>query len=300
MRDFAYSIDRDYKRVMAFLSETFDPELQASNWFPSRWEYMHFHPYFDKSNADKIRIWEADGDIVAIVHYEMHLGEAYFEFRPGYEFLKEDLFMYALDNLYKTASEEDKELIVFINESEEDQGLTDLAVTRMFERLEEYPQCMSVFDISDNSLDYSLPEGFSVCSLADEDDLNEISRVLWRGFNHEGEPDIKQELEDRKLMQSAPNFDKRLNIVVKTPDGHYGSYAGIWYESSQNIAYVEPVATDPDYRRMGLGKAAVLESIKAVHSLYGANKAYVGTAMDFYLSFGFKDLYCNWAWKKIY
>lgn len=300
MRDFAYSIDRDYKRVMAFLSETFDPELQASNWFPSRWEYMHFHPYFDKSNADKIRIWEADGEIVAIVHYEMQLGEAYFEFLPGYEFLKEDLFMYALDNLYKTSSEEDKELIAFINESEEDQGLTDMAVTRMFERLEEFPQCMSVFDISDNSLDYSLPEGFSVCSLAVENDLNKVSKVFWRGFNHEGEPDMKQELEDRELMQSAPNFDKRLNMVVKTPDGHYGSYAGIWYEHSRNIAYVEPVATDPDYRRMGLGKAAVLESIKAVHSLYGADKAYVGTAIDFYLSLGFKELHCNWAWKKIY
>jgi GNAT superfamily N-acetyltransferase len=159
---------------------------------------------------------------------------------------------------------------------------------------------MSVFDVSEGSLDYDLPEGFSICSLAEENDLSKISRVLWRGFDHEGEPDLDEELEDRKLMQSAPNFDKRLNVVVKTPDGHYGSYAGIWYEPSQNIAYIEPVATDPDYRRMGLGKAAVLASIKAFHSLYGANKAFVGTAMDFYLSFGFNHLYTNWAWKKIY
>ncbi|HPF16437.1 MAG TPA: GNAT family N-acetyltransferase [Thermotogota bacterium] len=300
MRDFAYSIDRDYQRVMDFLAATFDPELQASNWFPSRWEYMHYHPYFDKANANKIRIWEMDGDIVAIVHYEMRLGEAYFEFLPGYEFLKEEMFLYALDNLYQPTPENDRQLILFLNESEEDQGLTDLAVTHMFERLEDYPQCMSVFDLSENSLDYSLPEGFSACSLAEENDLNKISRVLWRGFNHPGEPDMQQELADRKLMQSAPNYDKRLNVVIKTPDGHYGSYAGIWYEPSHNIAYVEPVATDPDDRRMGLGKAAVLESIKAVHSLFGADKAYVGTAIDFYLSLGFKELYCNWAWKKIY
>src|SRR6056297_975673 len=300
MRDYAYSIDRDYGKVMDFLAKTFDPELQASNWFPSRWEYMHFHPYFDRKNAEKIRIWETDGDVVAIVHYEMQLGEAYFEFRPGYEFLKEELFHYALDNLFKVTSDNDKKLIAFINESEEDQGLTDLAVTHMFERVEDYPQCMSVFDVSENSLDYRLPDGFTVCSLDEENDLKKVSRVLWRGFNHEGEPDIETELEDRKLMQSAPNYDKRLNIIIKAPDGNYVSYAGIWYEPSQNIAYVEPVATDPDYRRMGLGKAAVLESIKAVHKLYGAKKAYVGTAMDFYLVFGFKQLYCNWAWKKIY
>src|SRR6056297_1610934 len=125
MCDFAYSIDRDYGKVMDFLAKTFDPELQGSNWFPSRWEYMHFHPYFDKDNANKIRIWETEGNIVAIVHYEMQLGEAYFEFCPGYEFLKEELFHYALENLYEVTSDNDKKLIAFINESEDDQGLTD-------------------------------------------------------------------------------------------------------------------------------------------------------------------------------
>ncbi|MFP4460926.1 MAG: GNAT family N-acetyltransferase [Thermotogota bacterium] len=214
--------------------------------------------------------------------------------------MKEDLFYYALEYLYEVTSDKDKKLVAFINESEEDQGLTDLAVTHMFDKVQDYPQCMSVFDVTENSLDYTLPEGFTICSLEDENDLKKVSKVLWRGFDHEGEPDKETELEDRKLMQSAPNFNKKLNIVTKAPNGDYASYAGIWYEPSRNIAYVEPVATDPDYRRMGLGKATVLESIKAVHSLYGAERAYVGTAMDFYLSFGFKKLYCNWAWKKTY
>ena len=33
-----------------------------------------------------------------------------------------------------------------------------------------------------------LPEGFRVLSLADENDLAKINQVLWRGFNHPGQP----------------------------------------------------------------------------------------------------------------
>lgn len=44
--------------------------------------------------------------------------------------------------------------------------------------------------------------------------------------------------------------------------------------------YVEPVATDPDYRRMDLGKAAVLEGIRRCGEL-GAEVAYVGSVKDF-------------------
>lgn len=55
-------------------------------------------------------------------------------------------------------------------------------------------------------------------------------------------------------MQSAPSFRKDLNVVVEAPDGSFVAYCGMWLEPVHAIAYVEPVATDPDYRRMGLGR----------------------------------------------
>jgi hypothetical protein len=48
-------------------------------------------------------------------------------------------------------------------------------------------------------------------------------------------------------MQSAPNYRKDLNVVVEAPDGNFVSYCGVWYEPENALAYVEPVATDPDY-----------------------------------------------------
>jgi predicted N-acetyltransferase YhbS len=54
--------------------------------------------------------------------------------------------------------------------------------------------------------------------------------------------------------------------------------------------YVEPVTTDPDYRRKGPGKAAVLESVHRYTAL-DANTAYVGNDLPIYLAIGFKVLY---------
>ncbi len=45
-----------------------------------------------------------------------------------------------------------------------------------------------------------LPEGFRLKSVAEENDLAKIDRVLWRGFNHPGEPP-EDSIEGREKMQ---------------------------------------------------------------------------------------------------
>ena len=155
---------------------------------------------------------------------------------------------------------------------------------------------MSHFPISDSFPTISVPDGFRMKSLAEDNDLRKVDRALWRGFDHEGEPP-EGSIEGRKFMQSAPNFRKELNIVMEAPDVSFVSYCGMWYEPVNRIAYVEPVATDPNCRRRGLGRAAVLEGIRRCGEL-GATVAYVGAAKPFYLSLGFRQIYNCSAWRR--
>lgn len=69
----------------------------------------------------------------------------------------------------------------------------------------------------------------------------------------------------------------------------------MWYEPVNKIAYVEPVATDPDFRRMGLGKAAVWEGIRRCGVL-GATVAYVGSDQEFYKAIGFTKRFDSNCW----
>ena len=87
-------------------------------------------------------------------------------------------------------------------------------------------------------------------------------------------------IEDRRKMQSGPNFRADLTIVIGAPTGDFVSFCGMWYEPVNKIAYVEPVATDPDFRRMGLAKAAIWEGIRRC-AVLGATVVYVGSDQGF-------------------
>ncbi len=70
----------------------------------------------------------------------------------------------------------------------------------------------------------------------------------------------------------------------------------MWYDSETEYALVEPVATDPDFRMLGLGKAAVLEGIRRCGQL-GAKQAYVGSSQQFYYQIGFRPVPTSTFWE---
>lgn len=289
-----YTGSDDFVNIGNFLKKHYREDNVDGNWFQPTWEYMHWHSYLDKSSLEKIRIWEDDGEIVAVVHYESRLGEVFFQLHPDYHRLKPEMLDYAETHLLGTSNEETMGINAFVNDFDTD--LQDLVKTRGYVLKADWSRPISKFVIPDPFPAITLPEGFRLKSLADENDLVKLDRALHRGFNHEGEPDGTG-IEGRKQSQSAPNYKKDLKIVVEAPDGSFVSFCGMWYEPVNRIAYVEPVATDPDYRRMGLGKAAVLEGIRRCGEL-GADVAYVGSDQEFYIAIGFVVLYQSNCWIK--
>lgn len=138
--------------------------------------------------------------------------------------------------------------------------------------------------------------------MKDSFDLSQYRRVLWKGFNHElkGEGLFSFTSEDElsaKEEMLRPNVDLDLKVAVVSPEGNFVSYCGMWYDPAVEFALVEPVATDPDYRKMGLGKAAVLEGVRRV-GLLGAKLAFVGSSQQFYYNIGFRPFATSTNWKK--
>lgn len=287
-----YEHESDYARVGAFLVRTYRASGSDLNWLAPRWEYMHFHYFITKVDLRPIGIWEADGEIVGVVHPEHRNGTVYLEVAPGYGELKREMMQYADENLAWT-SRGSRTLRIFINDG--DEPLQRSAADAGYEKTTAYEE-MSRFDIPAELDEPPVPPGFRIASLADDDDPEKMHRLLWRGFNHEGDPP-PDGIAGRQLMQSAPNFNKALNIVIVAPDGGFVSYCGMWYEPQNAVAYLEPVATDPDFRRLGVGRAAVLEGIRRC-GREGATVAYVGTAMPFYLSFGFRKIFRTSVWRR--
>jgi GNAT superfamily N-acetyltransferase len=294
-----YQHPDDYNRIDEFLVAHHQPGNTDGNWLEPAWEYMHGHPYLDKTSLQKIGVWEDDRKIVAVAHYESILGEAFFEFDANQRQLRKEMLDYAETNLTGISQKDGrKHLCTYICDS--DHEFLALVQDRGYTKNLDGTRPMYRFDIPGPFPAITLPDGFRLTSLAEECDWAKVHRVIWRGFNHEGEPPSgEEELKSRRIMFDTPKARRDLKIAVAAPNGDFAAFCGMFYEPNGKFAYVEPVATDPAYRRLGLGKAAVLEGIRRCGNL-GATVAYVGSDQEFYKALGFRKVFISGCWTKYF
>ncbi len=294
-----YDHTNDYQRVSDFLIQFHQSGNLDGNWLEPAWEYMHYHPLLDSASLGKIRIWEDAGKIVAVCHYESRLGEAFFQFHPAYRHLREEMLDYAESELAGISRRDGRtHLCAYVNDN--DAEFLEVVRGRGYVKDAEGTRPLYQFAIPDAFPAIFLPEGFRLTSLAEECDRAKVHSVLWRGFdNGDNVPMNEEELASRRTMFDTPKARRELKIAVAAPSGEFASFCGMFYEAEKRFAYVEPVATDPRYRRLGLGKAAVLEGIRRCGAL-GATVAYVGSDQAFYQAMGFRRVYNSECWVRYF
>ncbi len=283
-------ITKDYNKVRAFLVK-----LGYAEFTYARWDWVTTHSYLDKNSVGRIGIWEENHEVVGLATYDCFLGTAYCLALPQYTSIKREILLYAMDQLSNNG-----EFGVVIADS--DVEFQDIAAQLGFYATtdKEYD---AAFYIDRTSTKYKLPEGFSITSMEETFDLLQYRRVLWKGFNHElngeGEFSFTKKREDSsKEEMLRPNVNLSLKIAVVAPDRNFAAYCGMWYDPVAGFAVIEPVATDPEYRKLGLGRAAVLEGIRRVGEL-GAKIAYVGSSQQFYYRIGMRPYAASTVWKKL-
>lgn len=280
---------RDYRAIREFLLR-----LDHHNYPFGRWDWMITHGYLDPSGLPRIGMWEADGQIAGLATYDCRLGQGYILTADGYESLKEELLLYAQENL-----RDENPFRVVVKDG--DTHMQSIAAELGF-RPTQHKECDSVLPLETADLSYSLPDGFRIVSMAEELDCYKYSQVLWKGFNHEANGEgpfspTQESLEQDARSFHRPNLNLDLKIAVAAPNGDFVSYCGMWQDDATPNALVEPVATDPAYRKMGLGRAAVLEACRRCRNL-GAKRAFVGSSQQFYYSIGFWPYATSTVWEQ--
>lgn len=290
----AYQHETDFAKISQFLNDSYRTGDTFIPWLQPRWEYMHYHPFIHSLDRSRFGVAEENGQILGIVHSESNPGEVFIQTHPDYPQLKETLLAYAEDTHFQGISQSTGRLFRAVYVNEFDKQLEAAVISRGYEKWEHFAETNSRILLDGLIPSPKLPDGYEVKSLADENDLHKINRVLWRGFNHEGPPP-EEEVAGRLFGQQAPNFRKDLTIVVVAPDGNFVSYCGMWHIEQHQIAYLEPLATDPDYRRMGCARAAVYESMQRVQKL-GARLVWVGSGQEFYIAIGYQQMFHTYPW----
>lgn len=282
-------ITEDYHNVRDLLVK-----LGYTEYTYTKWDWMTTHSCLDKSAVGKIGIWEDEKQIVGIATFDCQLGQAFCLTFPEYAFLKKKMLLYAKDNISK-----DGKFGVII--ADNDLYFQDIAADLGFVATDD-KESDAIFYLDKTSTEYKLPEGFHITTMKETYDPYQYLRVLWKGFNHEldGEGEFQFSEEKERFCKEEmfrPNVDLNLKVAAVAPDGNFAAYCGMWYDPKAGFAVIEPVAADPKYRKMGLGKAVVLEGIRRVGEL-GAKTALVGSKQQFYYSIGLRPFRTSTLWRE--
>jgi ribosomal protein S18 acetylase RimI-like enzyme len=285
----------DDAAVHRLLIEAYPPGAeQYAAWLPPRWEYMHAHSLIDEVDLRRFGVAEDDdGRLLGIVHNEHHPAFAYLQRRPGDDHVIEPLLDWAEAHLGGWSVTFDREVLgLYVPTG--DRALTAALGRRGYARHLEHAEPTTSLDGIDRLTPVTAPAGTRLQTLAEHTDLAQVHRVLWRGFDHEGPPP-PEGVEERRRMHATPGFRPELTLVTVTPDGTYTAFCGVWLVPEHHLAYVEPVATDPDHRRRGHGRAVVLEALRRAGQA-GAEVAWVGSDQTFYLAMGFQPRFDAPLW----
>lgn len=272
-----------YQTVCDFLLSLNRLDKIHINWNWARFEWSMGHPYFQKESENKIGLWYENGRVVALAVYDTYPGEAACLVASGYEPLFEEVLSFAYANL-----KDDQGLGVAINDKSK--GEIEIA-ERLGFSLAEQKEILMV--VSTKGKEPLLPKGFRFVEPGDKD---EVQWVIYQGFDHGNDSEAFQK--QKTPVADKPHLNPYLHLCVETEAGEKVAYCCLWYDSSSDYAYLEPLCVIPGYRGKGLGKALVYELLRRANSL-GADSAYVISGMDFYKKLGFKpaETY-SFYWKK--
>ncbi|MBA3944106.1 MAG: GNAT family N-acetyltransferase [Herpetosiphonaceae bacterium] len=113
-----------------------------------------------------------------------------------------------------------------------------------------------------------LPPGFTVRHVTDEREAEARAAVLAAAF------EAPVQTERYRQFMRAPGYRFELDLVAVAPDGRFGAFATCWIDPVNKVGQFEPVGTAPAFRRMGLGRAVLLEGMQQM-KLQGAESVIV-------------------------
>ena len=136
-----------------------------------------------------------------------------------------------------------------------------------------------------------IPAGYQVCSMAEVDDISDraaAQREVWQPWTVGNVTDG-----DYAHFMELPGYHRDLDIVTITADGIITSYVNGWVDPVNLIADFGPVGARMEYRRQGLTRFALLESLRRMRD-YGMERVCISTgisntpAINLYESIGFR------------
>ncbi|MFO8033719.1 MAG: GNAT family N-acetyltransferase [Candidatus Bipolaricaulota bacterium] len=314
----AYNPERDFDRVREFLVRThLSFGTFSLNWGIERWNYARYFvaPMLGSQGTEAgvppgalraIRMWEEmnrlwedeQGEIVGVANIEHpdpdhpDFGEIFLQRHTDHPELLEEMLGYA-----EKTFRDPKKSRVYIWIYKTDTMLRDAVARRGYVEKPDIVVPYTEIALADLPAP-ALPPGFTVRTMAEEDDVDRRRELFGRAFDHPDPEDWPSAFAYREL-QRAPDYRREHDLVIVAPDGTYAACCIIWLDETNRMGHLEPVGTHPDFRRRGLARAVVLHGLHRLAAL-GATRVPMVSTAPLYEAIGFRKLGVYHHWIKTF
>ncbi len=286
-----FQVLTDIDLVWDFMVDVYDP-CYANGIAAPFFEYAVTSTWMDKSYLHLDRLWFDGEKLVGFVFAEDPATGVFFNLRPGYEELADEMVEYA--QMYMPKFDGNQEFVLFPGQT----ALIEAAKRRGY-RID-YEHTDLALDFQKVVLDYKLPDGFHFVDPLRADPVK-LAACTWKGFDHEDKgPFVNWTAKDpgtpwnpvkayngilSSTIAPPPHGTQEYNVIIANEQGAYVCFSGMWWVPQNYLAYMEPLCTVPECRGMGLAAAALSEHYRRLKPL-GAERM-TGGGSDFYRKIGY-------------
>ncbi|NHJ48583.1 MAG: GNAT family N-acetyltransferase [Asgard group archaeon] len=295
-RDFNWN--NDFLLVRDFLIQTYSMTKSFENWIPQKFENRKFGPggtVYQDEEDDLVKIWVDesfdDKKIVAVTVLNSS-GANWINIHPNYSHLEKQLIEWIEKQIIN--KEEFSNFYVLETNQKRIDIIQELGYKNLgcIEYTRTRPLDFSIVEVN-------LPEKYSIRNINPSNDFLKYKQVISAVFPHCS--NMTQEIFN--IYTTASFFNEDLDLVVVAPDGNFAAFCTVRLDPISKIAEFEPVGTHPNHRKLGLGKAVMLEGLKRLQkyqpkAIVIVDAANTEGANRLYDSIGFTDKIAIYHWQK--
>jgi len=281
----------DWRTVLDFLVDSFARTGRPFDWLVDRWCFVsvighRFHDCPLEAWEGRIGLWsDASGRIVAMANEEEGKGDVFLQFlEPSIATpaLVVEMLEFA-ERACVRPRDGGRGFALRVPESLPWVGA--LALERGYMRAD-WTEPMGRRALEAAPAIPSLPEGLR---LADGRETSGATRAdaHRRAFGYDDPGYVARGPAAFSAVRESPLWRAELDAAVLDLGGREVSFACGWYDERNRLVVLEPVGTDPAFRRKGLAEAAIALVLSRAFAL-GARSAWVGSDQAFYRAIGFE------------